>query len=255
MTSITEFILQAFLVSIILTFCFEISKPLRNKLFGNNPPKQSTIGITLGFLSLLFTLLIVFTINNYLTRYYVINEQYNKEIIFLQMIHRTIKDLPNSQPVIDSMIKYVDNFINIKIPDLRANTNKQEVDDISEEYYKLTQQIISYARQSKDPILEGIVYSQLVTEEKRRTSKTETVDKVYLAVIIIVAILTLICFWMIDLKHTITQVIIDFCIITTMVFCIYLIVYLINPLKSSPLQIPLTGYTILRNELKYDTLY
>ena len=63
-----------------------------------------------------------------------------------------------------------------------------------------------------------IISNRMITEERRKIIAGEKIDVVYITVLFVVAIMTLITFWFVDIGRGKVQIVIDFCIIITLVF-------------------------------------
>jgi len=245
MPELLKYILGCFIISIIVTIIFEVTKKFRVYIVKKEGPKQSTLGIVIAFASIIYTLLITFMISIFIERYYNLKELFIEEVSLVQMIYETVKDLPGSEFIIDDIREYIKEYENVIIPSLKKGDRK--VNPLS--YKKLREDVLSFARKNKDSMLNGLLQNKLQSNIDIKGNLDEKLDSAMVIVIFIMTIFILVSLWFVEVGHSKIQIMMDFCIIVIMVFMLSIVYYLSTPFKESPLSIELDIFDVLKNEV------
>jgi len=244
-----KYVLGCFIISIIITIIFEVTKKFRIYISKKEGPKQSTLGIIIAFASIIYTLLITFMISIFIQRYYTLKELFIGEVSLVQLIYETTKDLPGSDFIIEDIREYIKEYENVTIPALKRGDKKLD----SSAYKKLRSDVLSFARKNKDPMLNGILQNKLQSDINIKGNLDEKLDSAMVIIIFIMTIFILVSLWFVEIGHSKIQIMMDFCIIVIMVFMLSIVYYLSTPFKESPLSIDLDIFDVLKNEVMKST--
>jgi hypothetical protein len=212
-------------ISFIITFIYTGSKKCFEAL---DRAVQNVVGISLVFSSILLSLIIAFSIQTLWNRYDKIKLAFKEDAEKLELIYKLTKD----QPDITNEIK---NVLNILI---NNNINKDNV------YNNIKNKIIDYSILTNNPKLldyiENLGKNEAILEEN---------NDFIIYIVLILSLIVLSAFWFLNAEKEVVQFIIDFGVISIIVFSLYLLIILNNPFSKNIIQIKKTMFENLLNKI------
>lgn len=230
----------AFFVSLIFVW----SKKFHRKL---NPDEQTVIGITVTFATLVFSLLLGFTISGFSDRYFTLRNVLLNEVANLQITYRLIHKLPGSEPVVTAMRDYVQSVIRDEWPALK----RDELSPTTDAYHnRLDEAIATFVQANPNNPISSTLLSRLTTNERANRLASRRGVTFLVAVVILSALLCLVGFWYLGIEHKTVQFLVDFGIIAIVFVGLYLLYILQQPFNDSEVTLSPIAYENLLQEVK-----
>jgi len=212
-----SFIVAVMLTALRRTYCFD------------NIEEQTIIIPIIAFISLLFILLITFVISGLWQRYTDLRSTLVQDANKLQLVYRTLKQLPNTEEITENIKRYVNNTINVELNTLDEINSYNTQNNLI--YRQITMQIIAYV-QRYDPVVKDLLLSNIDIEEHDLQLSTKQISNTLFVIVVIVALATLVSFWFLNIKTILPLFILNFISIFVIFLCIYLVYQLSNPFTS-----------------------
>lgn len=208
-------VLIIIIASVIITVIYEL---IKSRVPALDHDTQDIVNYGAAFIGLFVTLLLTFTISNYLSRYGNLVENVSQDASELAVIIRYMKVLPNSDPVLQSIRNYVDYL----------NDNPDNIQKIYDLYSEINKNIIQYVKSNTTPFNDEILSRIRANQAISRSFDLYNIVNDFLFIIsLFFLILTLIVFLFIRVPVKWVQYAIDFCIIAVVVGSMY-IIYKLN---------------------------
>lgn len=208
--------------------------------------EQPIIGLTVTFASVIFSLLLAFTISDFNQRYYDIRDLIADEVSKLQLTFELLKNQPGSRPVIVQLRDYVKSIIQVEWPALaQGKSYNVTVDD----HRKLNTALIAWSRQyPQQPLAQGLS-DYLTTSLRARRIQASSGNRFLMIIVLLAAILTLVGFWYVHIDRLSVQILVDFGIIAVIVISLYVLWIMNNPFAAHEVTLKPTGYELLLAEI------
>lgn len=228
--------------SFFFTLLFVWSKRFHNF----SPDEQPIIGLTVTFSSILFALLLSFTVANLYNNFQELRAAITKEVVQLELMYELVKDSPAGQPIITAIKAYVDSVV----ADEWNSHQQGELSPKTEKLAKqLNQEIIKYTRANPDDPINGQLLSMLEVDERGTRLEANKDHNFMIIIIILTGLLTVIGFWFLNTSSFIVQFVVDFGVITIIALSIYLLLNLNKPLQSDELGLSMKEFQDLQIKL------
>lgn len=231
------------LVALILSIFFNLTRRFHREL----SPSEHTVALSLtAFTALIFSLLLGFTVSNFLERFLDIRNTMIEEVTNLQLVYRALAVRDDTSDVIATMREYVDSVLNEEWPALE----ERKASDITEMKYRtMDRAIISYLE--THPQFQLNVYDRLSTSERRKRLIGALKNNNTLIVFIIVTgIITLFGFWLLSNISNVLMWLLDFTVLAVIAIGIFMLVIFDRPFSVAGMGIPKDIYEDLAQELK-----
>jgi ABC-type multidrug transport system fused ATPase/permease subunit len=238
-------LLVVFILSVVLGLFFVLTKLFYQP---TSPDNQSIIGLTVTFTSLVFGLLLGFTVSNFWNRYIEISDFITEEAESLKKLYRVVKDYPNTENIVNAIQNYTDNTINSEWKLLEQGKFSAENENL---FKNITTQINEYIKQNPDTPLINSIYNLIPERDKLKNTLFTNFTNSLILIVIVSALVTLIGFWLLRNVNFYIQFIIDVGIILIIVLSVYLLYELSNPFKGVFKLEPVL-YEDLFNEIDQD---
>lgn len=187
---------------------------------------------------IVFGLILGFSISNFYNRYIEIRNTFILEVTNMQLIYEMFNQLPNSQPVLLSIEKYVVSFI-----DRSSN--------IEEDYLKMDKEIIKYIQNNPtNPFTNNILLRMSTYQKIKTLTKEITIGNYYIDVLWFLLILIIIPLFFMKFSNRGIQFIVDSCLLVIFFTGMYLCDILNNPFNESPVMIKFDSYKDFINQIR-----
>lgn len=218
-------------ISILFTVLYEWIKKSVPSLCHEQQQNVSHYAIFVG----LFTvLLLTFTISNYLTRYNNYIDLVKQDTSQLGVTIRILKDLDDTQPILDNIQKYV-NYLS------QDGTNPEIIYEL---YSNINKGLINYVKTNQNNFNTDLLSRLKGNEAILETIALDNTTNNFLYVLtVFFSLITLYIFLFIKISTRWIQYTLDFCVMSVFVCSLYIIYKLnsnylnINREKSSPYKI------------------
>lgn len=208
--------------------------------------EQPIIGLTVTFASVIFSLLLAFTISDFNQRYYDIRDLIADEVSKLQLIFQMLQGQPDSRPIIVSLRNYVRSVIRDEWPALAQGKPWLVTID---ENQRLNQALISWSRQYPQQPLSENLSDYLTSSLRARRIQSSSGNRFLMIVVVLAALLTLLGFWYVHIDRALVQFLVDFGIIAIIFVSLYVLYIMNNPFAAHEVTLKPTGYEILLAEI------
>lgn len=235
--------LYIIIFSLIIGVFFVLSKLFYTPSRAEN---QQVIGISITFTSVVFGLLLGFTVSNFWNRYITIGDFISEEAQQLSEMYNIVKGYPGTQGIINALQLYLENTINVEFKFLAQNKTSKENDVL---FKNIIIEINNYVRENPNTPIANTLYTLIPERERLKNTINASFSNYLIWIIIISAIITLVGFWLLQNENLYFQLIIDVGIIAIISLSIYLLYELKNPF-SGIFQIQPTDFINLLNEIK-----
>jgi len=225
-------------LSFFLALIFTWSK----RFHGFSIDEQPIIGLTATFASILFALLLSFTVANFYDDYQRLRGSISKEALELEAIYEMLQDVPDGQPVIQKLRSYLQSVVDVEWPLSQQGKPSPQTDRAHLEFKKA---LITYIRSHPGDPLNNQLGAYVGVDDNRHVRLEALQNNNFMITIVVIAgMLTLVAFWFLNTSNIAIQIIVDFGVITIIALSLYLLWNLSQPLRSSELGIHIAG---LRN--------
>jgi hypothetical protein len=206
---------------------------------------SATIEISVGWCILLYGIVLGFSISNFYAKYIAIRDSFIKEITNLKIIYKIFEKLPNKEktlPVLDS----INNYINSVPSELNKSLKFFNYNDKTKELYnKMNDEIINYTLNNNDSgiLINNNILLRLSSDDFIKQIINEMkVGNYYINFLWTLLIFIFIPIYFINVGNKSLQFILDFCIFSILLSCIYLCEILNNPFIDSPISLKFYNY-------------
>lgn len=208
--------------------------------------ESTIIGLTITFSSIVFALLLAFTISGFNDRYYQLKDIIINEVTQLQLIYRLIKNQPGNGAVIAIMKEYVNSVINDEWPALAKGKFSPKTTLL---YRKFNNSVIDFVEAQPNNVINASLVDKLSTVEREKRIAAATGSNFLVIIVVITALLTLVGFWLLNTNYPWVQFLVDFGIIAIIFVSFYLLYDLSNPFRPSEISLTPDAYRDLLLEL------
>ena len=230
-----------------LSFFFTLLFVWSKRFHGFSIDEQPIIGVTATFSSVLFALLLSFTVANFYDDFQDVRSSITKEVLELEMIYEIIADVPDGKPIITSMKAYIDSVITDEWPNSK---NGKESPQTVKAHLALKKAIMNYVHTHPDDHLNDQLSSYIAVSDNRHNRLESNKDNNFMTVIVVIAgLLTVVAFWFLKTSSLVVQFIVDFGVIAIVTLSLYLLLSLDQPIRSQELGLSIDEFKTLRDKI------
>lgn len=208
--------------------------------------EQSVIGITVTFATVIFSLLLAFTISNFNQRYYDIRDVIADEVGKLQLVFQLLQGQEESRSVLSELRTYVRSVVQEEWPALIQGKPWLLTMD---KHQRFNQALIAWARQHPQQPLSQNLSDYLTSSLRTKRIQSAMGNRFLLAVVSISALLTLLGFWYLHIDRRTIQFLVDFGVIAIIFVSLYLLWVMSNPFALHEVALKPTVFEELLAEL------
>lgn len=208
------------------------------KTFKVQVEKIEISGVAISFTTLLFVLLLGFTVSNFWGRYLSIGEFINEETSTLLYMVRVLKGYENTNKIIDAIKEYCQHTIDYEWSRFEEGLDSSEENEIK--FKKIINEVNEYSktRSSLSPqtaLSTEIIYSMIPKRDKLKISETIRNGGYVVNINTLCAAITIFGFLFINFSESnpIGQIALDFGFISITSICLFMLYEFQKPFVSS----------------------
>lgn len=224
----------------------------RSQNFDVQNSEKSLIAMTVGWILVIYGLIVSFSIGFFYNRYVTIREMFVTDVTNLQLTYRMLKELKASPDVLLSIKRYVRSVLKDQLPALQNGDYSRRTEAL---YYEMDTKIINYLREYRDNA--GLFTANILMRLSTDTKVIQLVNEInsteyYISILWFLLLFVMAPLYLVSPPNKLLQFGIDFCLLSILVTAIYLCTILNNPFYDSPISIKMVGFQTLYKEICND---
>lgn len=240
-------------IALILAFLFSafitVFRTTNSKL---SQVEKSMIAMTIGWILVIYGLILSFSIGIFYNRYVTIREMFVNDVTNLQLTYRMLKDLNAPKDLLSTIRDYTKSVLEDQLPALQSGTFSAKTQEMN---YIMNTKIINFLNLNREQV--GLFTANMLGRLTTDVKIIQLVGEInsteyYINILMFLIIFVLGPLYLNTAPDKGIQFILDFSLLSILFTGLYLCTILNNPFIDSPVSIKLTGYQVLLSEIDID---